>query len=88
LAKAEIGIIGGSGLYSMPGLTDTHEITLDTPFGAPSDAYVLGTLEGRKVAFLARHGRGHRILPSELTSVPTFTGSNSLALSALFPSPP
>jgi len=66
LAKAEIGIIGGSGLYSMPGLTDTHEITLDTPFGAPSDAYVLGTLEGRKVAFLARHGRGHRILPSEL----------------------
>jgi 5'-methylthioadenosine phosphorylase len=66
LAKAEIGIIGGSGLYSMPGLTNLQEVTLDTPFGAPSDAYVLGTLEGRKVAFLARHGRGHRILPSEL----------------------
>jgi 5'-methylthioadenosine phosphorylase len=66
LAKAEIGIIGGSGLYSMPGLTGIHEVTLDTPFGAPSDPYVLGTLEGRKVAFLARHGRGHRILPSEL----------------------
>lgn len=66
MAKAEIGIIGGSGLYSMPGLTDIHEVTLDTPFGAPSDPYVLGTLEGRKVAFLARHGRGHRILPSEL----------------------
>jgi 5'-methylthioadenosine phosphorylase len=66
LAKAEIAIIGGSGLYSMPGLTDITEVTLDTPFGAPSDAYVLGTLEGRKVAFLARHGRGHRILPSEL----------------------
>jgi 5'-methylthioadenosine phosphorylase len=66
LAKAEIGIIGGSGLYSMPGLTNIHEITLDTPFGAPSDAYVLGTLEGKKVAFLARHARGHRILPSEL----------------------
>jgi 5'-methylthioadenosine phosphorylase len=66
LAKAEIGIIGGSGLYSMPGLTDVQEVTLETPFGAPSDAYVLGTLEGKKVAFLARHGRGHRILPSEL----------------------
>jgi 5'-methylthioadenosine phosphorylase len=66
LAQAEIGIIGGSGLYSMPGLTDIQELEQSTPFGAPSDAYVLGTLEGRKVAFLARHGRGHRILPSEL----------------------
>src|SRR6476659_5356082 len=50
----------------MPGLTDIREVLLETPFGAPSDPYVLGTLEGRKVAFLARHGRGHRILPSEL----------------------
>src|SRR5246127_3704058 len=50
----------------MPGLTEIRETTLETPFGEPSDAYVLGTLEGRKVAFLARHGRGHRILPSEL----------------------
>jgi 5'-methylthioadenosine phosphorylase len=66
LAQAEIGIIGGSGLYSMPGLSDVQEVSLKTPFGDPSDAYVLGTLEGRKVAFLARHGRGHRILPSEL----------------------
>jgi 5'-methylthioadenosine phosphorylase len=66
LPQAEIGIIGGSGLYSMPGLSKTKEIRLKTPFGAPSDVYVLGTLEGRKVAFLARHGRGHRILPSEL----------------------
>jgi len=66
LSQAEIGIIGGSGLYSMPGLTGIKEIVLETPFGAPSDAYVLGTLEGRQVAFLARHGRGHRILPSEL----------------------
>jgi len=66
LPQAEIGIIGGSGLYSMPGLRKTKEVRLKTPFGAPSDAYVLGTLEGRKVAFLARHGRGHRILPSEL----------------------
>jgi len=66
LAQAEIGIIGGSGLYSMPGLTDVREVKQETPFGEPSDSYVLGTLEGRKVAFLARHGRGHRLLPSEL----------------------
>src|SRR5689334_16737124 len=66
LAEAEIGIIGGSGLYAMPGLTDIRELRQQTPFGDPSDAYVLGTLEGRKVAFLARHARGHRILPSEL----------------------
>jgi 5'-methylthioadenosine phosphorylase len=66
LPTAEIGIIGGSGLYSMPGFSDIHEEKIDTPFGAPSDAYVVGTLEGRRVAFLSRHGRGHRILPSEL----------------------
>jgi 5'-methylthioadenosine phosphorylase len=66
LAQAEIGIIGGSGLYSMPGLTDVREVKQQTPFGEPSDAYVLGMLEGRKVAFLARHARGHRILPTEL----------------------
>jgi 5'-methylthioadenosine phosphorylase len=66
LAEAEIGIIGGSGLYQMPGLTDTREVKLDTPFGDPSDVYVLGKLEGKRVAFLTRHGRGHRILPHEL----------------------
>jgi 5'-methylthioadenosine phosphorylase len=66
LAQAEIGIIGGSGLYSMPGFSNVKEISQKTPFGRPSDPYVLGTLAGRKVAFLARHGRGHRILPSEL----------------------
>ncbi|MGH9492672.1 MAG: S-methyl-5'-thioadenosine phosphorylase [Terriglobales bacterium] len=66
MAQAEIGIVGGSGLYSMPGVTGTREVTLRTPFGKPSDAYVLGNLAGRKVAFLARHGRGHRILPTEL----------------------
>jgi len=66
LSQAEIGIIGGSGLYHMPGLTKVKEVRIKTPFGAPSDAYVCGTLEGRKVAFLARHGRGHRLLPSEL----------------------
>ena len=64
--QAEIGIIGGSGLYSMPGFTGAHEVEQKTPFGDPSDSYVLGTLEGRKVAFLARHARGHKLLPSEL----------------------
>ena len=63
---AEIGVIGGSGLYSMSGLLDTREIRVKTPFGDPSDAFVVGTLEGRRVAFLARHGRGHRFMPSEL----------------------
>jgi 5'-methylthioadenosine phosphorylase len=61
-----IGIIGGSGLYSMPGLTAVREIRVKTPFGDPSDAIVTGTLEGRRVAFLARHGRGHRLSPSEI----------------------
>ena len=66
MAQAEIGIIGGSGLYSMPGFTNIQEVSVETPFGKPSDAFVLGELEGRRVAFLARHGRGHSILPSEL----------------------
>jgi 5'-methylthioadenosine phosphorylase len=62
----DIGVIGGSGLYAMEGLTVLEERTLDTPFGAPSDPYVLGDVEGAKVAFLSRHGRGHRLMPSEL----------------------
>src|SRR5215472_244822 len=64
--QASIGIIGGSGLYTMNGLSNTREIRLKTPFGEPSEAIVLGTLEEKRVAFLARHGRGHRILPSEI----------------------
>jgi 5'-methylthioadenosine phosphorylase len=66
LQQAEVGIIGGSGLYDMPGFSDGREVRQQTPFGDPSDAYILGTLEGRRVAFLARHARGHKILPSEL----------------------
>jgi 5'-methylthioadenosine phosphorylase len=66
LPQAEIGIIGGSGLYSMPGFTETSEVRQSTPFGDPSDAYILGVLEDRKVAFLARHGRGHLLMPTEL----------------------
>ncbi len=64
--KPTIGIIGGSGLYSMPGFEKDEEIRLETPFGHPSDAYIVGTLAGKEVAFLARHGRGHRLTPSEL----------------------
>jgi purine nucleoside phosphorylase len=64
--EAKIGIVGGSGLYSMPGFTGQREVRLETPFGDPSDAYIVGELEGKPVAFLTRHGRGHRISPSEL----------------------
>src|SRR5215467_2088505 len=66
IQSAEIGIIGGSGLYSMPGIEGAHEVRVKTPFGDPSDAFVIGAVEGRRVAFLARHARGHRILPSEI----------------------
>jgi 5'-methylthioadenosine phosphorylase len=64
--KLKIGIIGGSGLYSMAGLTDTREVRVKTPFGDPSDAIIIGTLEGKRVAFLARHGRGHVFSPSDI----------------------
>ena len=76
--SAQYGIIGGSGLYEMEGFTDAHEVAVETPFGPPSDRLVVGTLEGRRVAFLARHARGHRILPGELN----FT-ANIYALKAL-----
>jgi 5'-methylthioadenosine phosphorylase len=65
-SNVRIGIIGGSGLYQMEGLSEVEEVALDTPFGPPSDSYRIGTLEGRRVAFLARHNRNHTILPSEL----------------------
>ncbi len=64
--RAKVAIIGGSGLYEIEGLQDAREVRVGTPFGDPSDALVTGTLEGRRVAFLARHGRGHRILPTEV----------------------
>jgi 5'-methylthioadenosine phosphorylase len=66
MEQVHIGIIGGSGLYDMAEVTDRSEVTLTTPFGDPSGPYLLGTLRGRRVAFLARHGAGHRLLPSEL----------------------
>jgi 5'-methylthioadenosine phosphorylase len=64
--RAEVGIIGGSGLYEIEGFSDVREVTADTPFGPPSDRLVVGRLEGRSVAFLPRHARGHRLLPTEL----------------------
>jgi 5'-methylthioadenosine phosphorylase len=66
MERVQIGIIGGSGLYDMLGVTDREEVRLTTPFGDPSGPYVIGTLRGRRVAFLARHASGHRILPSEI----------------------
>lgn len=66
MSKAMIGVIGGSGLYQMPELTDVEEVTLSTPFGDPSDAFIIGTLAGVRVAFLPRHGRGHKLLPTEI----------------------
>jgi 5'-methylthioadenosine phosphorylase len=78
--KAKIGVISGSGLYSMPGFEAHQEHVIDTPWGAPSDAYIVGTLAGREVAFLARHGRGHRISPSELNFRANIYGFKSLGV--------
>ena len=66
MTNAKIGIIGGSGLYQMPELTEIEEVKVDTPFGSPSDAFIVGTLENIRVAFLPRHGRGHRFTPTEV----------------------
>jgi 5'-methylthioadenosine phosphorylase len=78
--KPTIGIIGGSGLYSMPGFERHEERVVKTPWGEPSDAYIVGELAGRAVAFLARHGRGHRISPSELNFRANIWGMKSLGV--------
>jgi 5'-methylthioadenosine phosphorylase len=78
--QADIGIIGGSGLYSMPGFEQAEEVVIKTPFGDPSDNYVLGSLAGKRVAFLTRHGRGHRIMPSELNFRANIYGMKSLGV--------
>lgn len=83
MADAEIGIIGGSGLYNMPGLARVREIRVTTPFGKPSDAYIMGTLEGRRVAFLPRHGRGHVRTPSELNFRANIYGFKKLGVSRI-----
>ncbi len=76
----ELAVLGGSGFYEMPGLRAVEELALDTPFGRPSDVIRVGELEGRRVAFLARHGRGHRLLPSELPQRANFWALKSLGV--------
>jgi 5'-methylthioadenosine phosphorylase len=78
--KAEIGIIGGSGLYNMPGIERVREVRVSTPFGKPSDAYILGVLEGHHVAFLSRHGRGHLLMPTEINFRANIYGMKKLGV--------
>ena len=75
-----IGVIGGSGLYEIEGLTDIEEVRIETPFGEPSDAYITGTLDGVKMVFLPRHGRGHRLLPSEVNYRANIYGMKKLGV--------
>ena len=79
-SEVRIGIIGGSGLYQMDGLTDVSEMEIPTPFGNPSDTYRIGTLEGKRVAFLARHNRHHTISPSELNFRANIYGFKALGV--------
>jgi 5'-methylthioadenosine phosphorylase len=81
--EALLGIVGGSGLYEMIGLEDVREVRISTPFGDPSDAYVTGTLRDRRVAFLPRHGKGHRLLPSELNFRANIHGFKALGADAI-----
>ncbi|GAB4153705.1 MAG: S-methyl-5'-thioadenosine phosphorylase [Roseiflexaceae bacterium] len=83
MSTISIGVIGGSGLYAMEGLEDVQHVTLTTPFGDPSDAYVIGTLAGRRVAFLPRHGVGHRLSPSEVPSRANIYGFKQLGVQYL-----
>ena len=80
MSQATIGVIGGSGLYAMPGLEQIEEVRLETRYGPPSEPYVLGTLAGRRVAFLPRHGRGHRLNPSEVPSRANIHGFKQLGV--------
>jgi 5'-methylthioadenosine phosphorylase len=78
--RATIGVIGGSGLYDIDGLTDVRSVRITTPFGRPSDVYVIGTLHGRRVAFLPRHGRGHRVMPSDINYRANIFGMKQLGV--------
>lgn len=80
MSSGKIGVIGGSGLYAMEGLADVREVQVETPFGPPSDAYIVGTLEGRDLVFLPRHGRGHRIPPSSLNFRANIYGLKALGV--------
>ena len=66
MSQVKIGVIGGSGLYRMDEITDVEEVNIDTPFGSPSDSFIIGSLGEARVAFLPRHGIGHRLLPTEI----------------------
>ncbi len=81
--RVRIGVIGGSGLYELEGLENVKEVKLNTPFGRPSDSYVIGELEGVRVAFLPRHGRGHRIMPTEVNSRANIWGFKKLGVEYL-----
>jgi 5'-methylthioadenosine phosphorylase len=81
--NVRVGVIGGSGVYAMAQLSGVREVLLDTPFGAPSDAYILGEIEGESVAFLPRHGRGHRVSPTHLNSRANIYGFKSLGVEYL-----
>jgi 5'-methylthioadenosine phosphorylase len=83
VSRAPLGVVGGSGLYGMSGLEDVREQTVATPFGAPSDAYVTGRLGGRPIVFLARHGRGHRIMPGEINFRANICGFKMLGVERL-----
>jgi 5'-methylthioadenosine phosphorylase len=83
MTERTLGIIGGSGLYELPGLEQRREVVLDTPFGAPSDALVTGTMFGVRMAFLPRHGRGHRLAPHELPFRANVHAMKQLGMSAI-----
>src|SRR5215510_6238061 len=83
MTRARIGIIGGSGLYQMAELQDIEEVTLETPFGSPSDAFIVGTLAGERVAFLPRHGRGHRYTPTEVPFRANIYGMKMLGVESI-----
>src|SRR4030095_488532 len=87
MITVKIGIIGGSGLYQMPELTEVDEIALDTPFGEPSDKFIIGTLAGERVAFLTRHGRGHRFTPSEVPFRANIYGMKLLGVERILSAP-
>lgn len=80
MSEVKIGVIGGSGLYNMEQLADVEEVAISTPFGDPSDKYIIGTLAGQRVAFLPRHGRHHSISPTELNSRANIWGLKSLGV--------
>lgn len=83
MSQVRLGVLGGSGLYEMDGFEGREEIRLETPFGEPSDAFVTGRLEGREIVFLSRHGRGHRVNPSEINYRANVWGMKKLGVDAL-----